>query len=49
MRSEGRQRSGHSGPGGHGEEFRFSFTYNGEPLEDFKVREWKDLVYNSKR
>lgn len=35
--------------GSHSEEFRFSFTYKGEPLEDFKVREWKDLVCNAKK
>lgn len=45
---KGRQRSDHSGVGGHGEEFRFSFKYDGELLEDFEVREWKCLVYNSK-
>lgn len=45
---KGRQRSDHSGVGGHGEELRFSFKYEGELLEDFEVREWKCLVYNSK-
>lgn len=46
--SKGRQRSDHSEPGGHSKEFRFSFKYNGGLLEDFKVREWECLVYNSK-
>lgn len=45
---KGRQGLDHSRPGGHSE-FRFSFKCIGKPLEAFKVREWEDLVYDSKR
>ena len=46
MRSEGQAGSDHCRPRGEKEEFRFLYKSNREAKEDFKVREWEDLVYN---